>query len=140
MATDSPGVIPMIAYEDGIAALDWLAEAFGFRERTRLLDANGRVSHGEMDTGHGVIMLASPSPDYEGPRRHRASCDAARRWSAVPWVVDGVLVLVDDLDEHYRRARAHGAAILSEPEDGFPGRRYRAEDVEGHRWMFLQRT
>jgi uncharacterized glyoxalase superfamily protein PhnB len=91
-----------------------------------------------MNTGYGILMLASPSPDYEGPRRHRDRCDAARRWSAVPWVVDGVLVLVDDLDGHYGRARAC-ATILSEPEDGFPGRRYRAEDLEGHRWMFLER-
>jgi PhnB protein len=55
-------------------------------------------------------------------------------------VVDGVLVYVDDVDAHYTRAKAHGASILSEPEDGFPGRRYRAEDPEGHRWMFLERA
>jgi uncharacterized glyoxalase superfamily protein PhnB len=29
-----PQVIQMIAYEDAAAALDWLATAFGFRERT----------------------------------------------------------------------------------------------------------
>jgi hypothetical protein len=29
--------------------------------------------------------------------------------------------------------------ILSEPEEGPPGRRYRAEDLEGHRWYFFQR-
>lgn len=140
MAPERPGVIPMIAYEDGVAALDWLAEAFGFTERTRLVDEHGRISHGEMETDHGVIMLASPSPDYEGPRKHQAGCDAARRCPTVPWIVDGVLVLVDDLDEHCRRALAHGATILSEPEDGGPGRRYRAEDLEGHRWMFLQQS
>ena len=32
MADEYPGVIPMISYEDGLAALDWLARAFGFRE------------------------------------------------------------------------------------------------------------
>ena len=30
----------MICYEDGIAALEWLAAAFGFRERVRLVDSN----------------------------------------------------------------------------------------------------
>jgi PhnB protein len=50
-----------------------------------------------------------------------------------------VLVFVDDIDEHYARAKHAGATILSEPEDGPPGRRYRAEDLEGHRWMFMQR-
>ena len=28
-----PDVIPMLAYEDTAQALDWLARAFGFRER-----------------------------------------------------------------------------------------------------------
>jgi catechol 2,3-dioxygenase-like lactoylglutathione lyase family enzyme len=84
-------------------------------------------------------MLATPTPDYEGPRRHRASCERARRWSEVPWVIDGVLVYVPDVDAHYTRAKRAGATILSEPEDGFPARRYRAEDPEGHRWMFMAR-
>ena len=33
MQGEYPGVIPMISYEDGIAALGWLTKAFGFRER-----------------------------------------------------------------------------------------------------------
>jgi PhnB protein len=50
-----------------------------------------------------------------------------------------VLVYVDDIDAHYKQAIKAGATILSEPEDGFPARRYRAEDLEGHRWMFMQK-
>ena len=136
MAIDQ-GVVPMIAYANGVAALEWLQRAFGFRERARMLDG-GRLSHGELDTGHGLVMLASPSPDYEGPRQHRAHCDTARAWSTVPWVVDGVLVYVDDLDAHHQRAVEAGATILTPPEGGTPGRRYRAEDLEGHRWMFME--
>jgi PhnB protein len=138
--TMSVSVVPMIAYEDGVAALEWLARAFGFRERTRMLGKDGRLAHGEMDAGDGLIMLATPSPDYEGPRRHRESCERARRWSTVPWVIDGVLVYVSDIDAHFERAKREGATILSEREDGFPGRRYRAEDLEGHRWMFMVRS
>ena len=140
MSADDQTVVPMIAYEDGPAAMDWLARAFGFRERARMLDANGRLTHGEMDTGGGLIMLATPSPHYESPRHHREACERARRWSAVPWVIDGALVYVDDLDAHHRRAIDGGAEMLSEIEDGAPGRRYRAEDLEGHRWMFMERT
>ena len=138
MATEQ-AVIPMISYEDGIAALEWLVKAFGFRERTRLADAEGRLMHGELDVGGGLIMLASPTPDYEGPKRHREVCERARKWSSVPWVIDGVLVHVDDLDGHFERAKAAGATLLSEIEEGPPGRRYRAEDLEGHRWFFLER-
>jgi|SRR5579864_2825579 len=129
----------MIAYEDGPAAMDWLARAFGFRERARMVDATGRLTHGEMEAGRGLIMLATPSPHYQGPRRHREQCAAAAQWSTVPYIVDGALVYVDDVDTHYARARAAGATILSEIEAGEHGKRYRAEDLEGHRWMFMER-
>ena len=46
-----PEVIPMLAYEDGPAAMDWLAKAFGFGEVVRIVDPNGRLSHGQMTTG-----------------------------------------------------------------------------------------
>ena len=134
-----PAVIPMIAYENGPAAMDWLAAAFGFRERARLLGEEGRLSHGEMEVGEGMIMLATPSPHYHGPKRHREESDAARKWSEVPYIVDGVLVYVDDVDAHFARAKAAGATILSPVEQGGEGKRYRAEDIEGHRWMFMQR-
>jgi PhnB protein len=136
----SSSVVPMIAYENGVAALDWLSRAFGFRERMRMLGKDGRLAHGEMEAGDGVIMLATPTPDYESPRRHRETCERARRWSTVPWVIDGVLVYVAVVDAHFERAKREGATILSELEDGFPGRRYRAEDLEGHRWMFIAAT
>jgi len=129
----------MIAYEDGVAALDWLSRAFGFREQMRMLGENGKLAHGEMETGDGVIMLATPTPDYESPRRHREHCEPARKWSTVPWVIDGVLVYVEDIAAHCERARREGAHILSEPETGPHGTRYRVEDLEGHRWMFAQR-
>ena len=132
-------VIPMIAYEDGAAALDWLAAAFGFHERTRMTGKDGRISHAEMEAGDGLIMLASPTPDYEGPRRHRVGCEPARKWSSVPWVIDGVLVYIEDVVAHHERAKKADATILSEPESDAHGLRYRAEDIEGHRWMFMER-
>ena len=135
-----PDVIPMLAYEDGVAALEWLVAAFGFQERERWLGPKGELTHGELQAGDGLIMLATPTPDYESPRRHREHCERAQKWSEVPYVIDGVLVEVDDVDAHCARARLAGALILSELEDGGPGRRYRAEDLEGHRWMFVQRS
>ena len=95
-----------------------LAQAFGFTETARFTSSDGRLSHGEMSIGDGLVMLASPSPDYEGPKRHRDNCEIAASWSALPWIIDGVLVYVEDVDEHYARAKAAGAVILSEPEDG----------------------
>jgi PhnB protein len=135
-----PDVIPMIAYEDGPKAMDWLSSAFGFKERARMLDKDGRLSHGEMEAGDGVIMLATPTPDYQAPRHHRESCEPAQKWSRVPYIVDGVLVYVDDIDAHFAQAKQNGAAIITAVEADQYGKRYRAEDLEGHRWMFMQRV
>lgn len=142
MGEFKPDVVPMLAYEDGPAAMEWLATAFGFIEIVRMVDPDGRLSHGEMETSEdhrGLIMLATPTPDYQSPSHHRETCEAAARWSKAPYVIDGVLVHVDDLDAHFKRAREAGATILSEIETGGPGMRYRAQDLEGHRWMFMQR-
>ena len=132
-------VVPMLTYADGPAAMDWLATAFGFEEQTRWLDDDGQVAHGEMRAGDGLVMIASTHAGYEGPTAHRAHCAAADTWLQSAYVVDGALVYVDDIDAHYARAVAACAPTLSEIEDG-PSRLYRTEDLEGHRWMFMQRT
>jgi len=132
----------MIAYEDGVGAMMWLSKAFGFIERARFLGTDGELTHGEMivDDSGGIIMLATPSPDYQSPKHHREACDTAASWSKVPYVIDGVLVYVKDVKEHFDRAKRNGALILSDMESGPGGRLlYRAEDIEGHRWMFMQK-
>ena len=129
-------VVPMIAYVDGNAAMDWLIEAFGFTQHDRRNSASGTLTHGELETGGGIIMIASATPDYQSPKHHRETCVAARKWSSVPYIIDGVLVQVEHLNAHFARARAAGAVMLSEPENTPDGRHYRAEDLEGHRWMF----
>ena len=139
MPNSPQSVVPMLSYEDGLCALDWLCNAFGFKEKTRMVGPDGRLAHGEVLAGDGLIMLASPTIDYQSPKHHGEICEQARRWLSVPWIIDGVLVYVDDLDSHFERARAAGATILSNIEGGPPGRRYRAEDLEGHRWFFFQR-
>jgi PhnB protein len=82
-----------------------------------------------------------PMLSYEDAGR-AADCEGARRMLETSHVVDGVLVEVDDIEAHYERARAAGATILTELEDnpGVGQRQYRAEDLEGHRWMFAQPT
>ena len=133
----------MLAYADAAAAIDWLAAAFGFREREgeRYTDESGVVGHAELELDGASIMLATPNADYQGPKRHAETCEAARRWLDSPWVIDGVFVEVDDLASHYAQAVAGGARILREPEEpGIGFRIYTAEDPEGHRWMFGQRS
>ena len=136
-----PRVIPMLAYEDGAGAIDFLVKAFGFEERLRFTEDDGTISHAELTTdGGGLIMLATPTPDYVSPKRLRETSKEARKMAEVPYVIDGVLVDVDDVDAHFARAKEAGATILSEPEDvpDVGVRHYRVEDPEGHRWMFSQ--
>jgi uncharacterized glyoxalase superfamily protein PhnB len=136
-------IVPMIAYEDAAAAIDWLTEAFGFTERReqRYVDEDGTVVHAELERDGAAVMLATPNADYQGPRRHRETCEQARRWQDNPWVVDGLFVLVDDVDAHHARAAGAGATVIRPlgPSAEAGLRVYTAEDPEGHRWMFGQR-
>jgi PhnB protein len=132
-------MIPMLTYEDVGAAADWLSTAFGFRPSgEQYRDDEGRVTHAELAYGDGEVMLGFASPEYRSPRRHAQECEQAAKWLDNPYVVDGVLVQVDDLDAHLERARTAGAEILRGPDDQPFGRLYTAADVEGHRWMFVQ--
>ena len=97
-----------------------------------MTDENGVVGHAEMELEGARIMLATPSPEYRGPRRHAEECEQARRWLDNPWVVDGLFVEVDDVAAHHERAVAGGAKVLREPEEpGIGFRIYTAEDLGG---------
>ena len=76
-------VVPMLTYADGPAAMDWLVAAFGFEEQTRWLDDDGRVAHGELRAGDGLVMVASTNADYEGPDRPPRALLAGRRLAAL---------------------------------------------------------
>jgi len=93
-----------------------------------------------MITGHSGShsMFVNPSQCKQSLKQLRDKHAATRQWRSAPWVVDGVLVYVDDGDPHF--AQAAGGATLTEPEDGLPAGRYWAEDLEGPRWMFRQQT
>jgi PhnB protein len=119
-------ITPYLLYEDVSGALDWLAKAFGFRERLRFEDEEGTVNHAEMRLGGESIMLGDPGPDYRNPKR-------------LGQVTMQVHAYVDDVDAHFERAKAAGAEIRSEPEDqAYGDRRYDAKDPEGHLWSFAQ--
>jgi uncharacterized glyoxalase superfamily protein PhnB len=109
-----------------------------YEDAGRWSDSDGRVTHVNMQFDSQPADARLAGADYQSPRHHAEDCEQARKWSSVPYVVDGVLVQVDDIDAHYARSVDAGAKILSELEDnpGIGQRQYRAEDLEGHRWMF----
>jgi uncharacterized glyoxalase superfamily protein PhnB len=132
-------VVPFLGYEDCAAAADWLTSAFGFEEVERF-GGDGAVTHVTLRSGDGLIFLGHPGDSYVSSLHLRERVDAVAHMYEVPYVIDGVWVAVDDADDHVERARQAGARILSEPQDTPHGRQYRAEDLEGHRWMFSERT
>jgi len=137
VSSDSrPAIVPFIAYADGAAAIDFLVAGFGFVEQDRITNDRGRIEHATLALGDGLIYLIEFGDEYEGPKRHADTCDQARRWLDTSYIVDGVFVLVDDVRQHYERAKGAGATILSDIEEGGVGALYRAADPEGHRWMF----
>src|SRR5690349_21101547 len=104
-------IVPFIAYEHAAAAIEWLTRAFGFRENrdARHMDAD-TVTHAELDVGDGsVVYLATPSPAYESPKRHRETCAAAAKWLENPWIVDGYLVAASTTSTRISSGRARQA-------------------------------
>ncbi|MET9018535.1 VOC family protein [Actinopolymorpha sp. NPDC004070] len=142
--TKLPTVVPMLAYENASAAIEFLTAAFGFTERFRLTDDDGRITHAELaygdggGDGQGVVMLVDFGNGYESPATHVRTCETTRRWMDTPYIVNGVFVQVTDVRAHFDRAKAGGATMLSEVSDTGHGILYRAADPEGHRWMFSQ--
>jgi uncharacterized glyoxalase superfamily protein PhnB len=109
-------VIPELVYEDVIAAIEWLCDAFGLVERWRVGDHRAQLS-----IGGCTVAITEPRTSSALPGRN------------------SLLVRVPDAAAHHERARARGARIVAEPTDHAYGeRQYTAEDLGGHRWTFSE--
>jgi uncharacterized glyoxalase superfamily protein PhnB len=117
-------VVPVLVYTDAGKAIDWLTNAFGFRERLRA-ERGGIVFHAQLVVGDAAIMLGRQGAEYHAPRPGE--------------VHQYVHVTVDDVDAHCVRAERAGARVVQPPHDmPFGERQYSVEDLEGHRWVFSQ--
>ncbi len=123
---DTPRITPYLFYEDVPAALQWLADTFGFSERLRINGPDGSITHAEMQLADGMIMLGRPGDDYKSPKR-------------LGQPTQSLYVYVDDVDKHFQHASEAGAKILQQLQDQpYGDRTYGAEDPEGHQWYFGQ--
>jgi uncharacterized glyoxalase superfamily protein PhnB len=127
MSDFMPRVTPYLLYEDLAGALEWLAKAFGLRERARQAGPDGKPTHAEMTLGEdGLILMGCPGPQYRNPKR-------------LGQATQSLYVRVEELDKHFERAVRAGAVVLEKPADQpYGDRRYGVEDPEGHRWYFAQ--
>jgi uncharacterized glyoxalase superfamily protein PhnB len=117
----SATVIPVLIYPDVRAAVAWLSEAFGFKERVKI----GEDHRSQMAIGDGAVIIGDVRGDRRPPRPQEST--------------SSVMVRVLDLDAHCEYAHEHGARILDQPCDfPFGERQYSAEDPWGHRWTFSE--
>jgi uncharacterized glyoxalase superfamily protein PhnB len=131
-----PRVSPSLFYDEPAAAIDWLCRAFGFEVRLKVEGEPGQILHSELMIGDGLIMVgdSKKAPGRVSPR------------SIGGGNTQSIMVHVEDVEAHCKRARGAGAKILKEPEthdygeDYWADRSYEAEDPEGHRWWISQRV
>ncbi|HUR81379.1 MAG TPA: VOC family protein [Thermoanaerobaculia bacterium] len=101
-----------IPYPDIGDAIDWLCAAFGFTLRLRIADHRA-----QLNVGNCAVALT------EAAQPTRCS----------------MLIRVEDVDHHHRRAIERGAKVVREPADHPYGeRQYTAADPAGHVWTFSQ--
>jgi len=138
--TGWPRIASSLYYEDAAGAIDWLCKAFGFEVRLKVEGVDGGIVHSELVFGEGLVMVASAKRD---DRADRGFCRSPRAIGGGN--TQNMMVYVDDVEAHCRRARQAGAKIVMEPkttdygEDYWTDRGYEAEDPVGHHWWFYQR-
>jgi MerR family transcriptional regulator, thiopeptide resistance regulator len=119
--------LTLLVYNDIEAVHDHLVTVFGFGPGTITRDKSGKVVHGEMHVGDGVIWMHPPSDEYR--LASPATLGASTHCMAV---------MVDDVDQHYEKALAAGATLVYAPRDMAYGvREYAARDLEGGLWSFM---
>jgi uncharacterized glyoxalase superfamily protein PhnB len=112
--------VPILAYPDVRAAVQWLSAAFGFIERTRI----GESHRAQLSIGADGAMIVAE--DRGDPVAGSGSTHVIR-------------VRVNDVDASFEQARAYGARILETPTDREYGERdFTVEDLAGHRWQFSE--
>lgn len=131
-----PRISSSLYYDDAHAAIDWLCRAFGFEVRLKVEADDGSIAHSELVFGDGVIMVSSPKRD---------KVPYSRTPTQAGGNTQNMMVYVDDVEAHCRRAEAAGAKIVlplqtsDYGEEYWTDRGYGCEDIGGHNWWFSQR-
>lgn len=111
-----------LSYADASGALDWMRRV-GFDIVRRQDGDDGKVLHAEVRMGDAVLMVASNDAEYQRPKLMGRSTGA------------GLYLLVEDVDDFFRKALAAGAVAVIEPENTEWGtRRTRVLDPQGQEW------
>ncbi len=135
-----PRISTAIYYDDARQAIDWLCNAFGFEVQLLVEGDGGSVEHSELVLDGGLVMVGETRSEKAEKFPYRRSPKQAGGANT-----QNMMVYVDDVEAHCKRARDAGATIVKEPtttdygEDYWSDRGYECEDVGGHHWWFYQR-
>jgi uncharacterized glyoxalase superfamily protein PhnB len=116
-------ILPHLVYQDVDAAVAWLTSTFGFIEHYRYGDP-ADPEGAQLHLGDAWIMLTRARPDRVSPSQIGAGTQS-------------LTIFVEDVDDHFTRAKSAGAKIVEElHETEYGERQYGVEDLEGHHWLF----
>ena len=130
MKSNGSHIIPTMRYKDAPKAIDWLCKAFSFERHLVVPGENGTIGHAQLCFGNAMIMLGSENENDYG------------KWLSTPKDIKGLntqapYVIVEQIDEHYKKAVQEGAEIIIDIKDEeYGGRAYTCRDPEGHIWNF----
>ena len=110
-------ITPYLIVENAAGYLDFLGNAFGAVERTRVPMGEGLIGHAEVEIGGAAVMLSDALPP------------------AFPVTSSQIHLYVEDVDAVYAQALSAGATAVAEPADQFYGDRIaRVADPSGNQW------
>jgi uncharacterized glyoxalase superfamily protein PhnB len=114
-------VLPHVVYQDVQEALAWLSNAFGFVEHYRY---GNPVSGAQMRAGNAWIMLEQRKSGRATPTQ-------------LGFGTQSLTIFIEDVESHYRHAKAAGVTLLEELHETVYGElQYAARDLDGHHWLF----
>ena len=121
-------LMPYLRVKDAATAIDFYKQAFGAKEKYRLM-MGGRVGHAELKFGDCVVMLSDEFPDkgIVGPKTLGGTSFT-------------LSLYVANVDKAVEKAASVGATVTQPPQDQFYGdRTARLEDPFGHSWSIQGR-
>ncbi|RTE54686.1 glyoxalase [Arenibacter aquaticus] len=130
MKENKADIIPTMRYKNALTTIDWLCSAFGFEKHLIVEGRNNTIVHAQLTYGNSMIMLSSENENEYGKLVNTPESLNGNNTQAS-------YVVVEKIDEHYKRAVAAGAKILIEIKDEeYGGRGYTCKDTEGCIWNF----
>lgn len=132
-APGAPWISSYLTVKDPGAASEFYQKAFGFDIRESVKDDKGQIVHAEM-TYHDALIMFGPESNYHG-------IDKKSPASLKITPPSGLYVYVENVDEFYKSASAHGAKTIMPPDDMFWGDRMCClTDPDGYHWNFATYT